>query len=66
MPAAEVGEPFSWKVEAREGEWLRVALRGEFDENADFSELRATQPHSASAAASHPKLSGCGQTQRRL
>ena len=42
MPAAEVGEPFSWKVEAREGEWLRVALRGEIDENADFSELRAT------------------------
>jgi hypothetical protein len=42
MPAAEVGEPFSWKVEARDGEWLRVALRGEIDENADFSELRAT------------------------
>jgi hypothetical protein len=42
MPAAEVGEPFSWKVEAHEGDWLRVALRGEIDENADFSELRAT------------------------
>lgn len=39
MRGAEVGEPFSWKVE-RDGEWLRVALRGEIDENADFSELR--------------------------
>ncbi|HEX6836652.1 MAG TPA: hypothetical protein VF334_08770 [Polyangia bacterium] len=40
MRGAEVGEPFSWKVE-RDGEWLRVALRGEIDENADFSELHA-------------------------
>jgi hypothetical protein len=36
------GEPFSWRVESREGEWLRVTLRGEIDENADFSELRQT------------------------
>jgi hypothetical protein len=41
MRGAEVGEPFSWKVE-RDGDWLRVALRGEIDENADFSELHAT------------------------
>jgi hypothetical protein len=40
MVRLEAGEPFSWKVE-RDGEWLRVALRGEIDENADFSELRA-------------------------
>ncbi len=39
MKEAMGGEPFSWKVE-RDGEWLRVALRGEIDENADFSELR--------------------------
>lgn len=42
MRVVESGEPFSWKVEARDGERLRVALRGEIDENADFSELRAT------------------------
>jgi hypothetical protein len=36
------GEPFSWRVAGREGEWLRVELRGEIDENADFSELRST------------------------
>jgi hypothetical protein len=36
------GEPFSWRVERVEGDWLRVALRGEIDENADFSELHAT------------------------
>ena len=41
MRGQEVGEPFSWKVEARNGDSLRVALRGEIDENADFSELRA-------------------------
>ena len=40
MRHQEVGEPFSWKVEARNGDSLRVALRGEIDENADFSELR--------------------------
>ena len=42
MRHQEVGEPFSWKVEARNGDSLRVALRGEIDENADFSELRTT------------------------
>ncbi|MDB4968950.1 MAG: hypothetical protein JWN44_4639 [Myxococcales bacterium] len=36
------GEPFSWRVAGREGDWLRVELRGEIDENADFSELRQT------------------------
>ena len=41
MRHQEVGEPFSWKVEARNGDSLRVALRGEIDENADFSELRS-------------------------
>ena len=40
MRHQEVGEPFSWKVEARNGDSLRVALRGEIDENADFSELK--------------------------
>jgi hypothetical protein len=40
--ADQPGEPFSWRVAAREGEWLRVELRGEIDENADFSELRQT------------------------
>src|SRR4051812_27782907 len=41
MRGGEGGEPFSWKVEARDGDSLRVALRGEIDENADFSELRS-------------------------
>jgi hypothetical protein len=34
------GEPFSWHVLRREGERLFVELRGEIDENADFSELK--------------------------
>jgi hypothetical protein len=39
---ADHSEPFSWKVAPADGEWLRVELRGEIDENADFSELRLT------------------------
>src|SRR6266542_412969 len=38
--AAAAGEPFSWRVTRRDGERLYVELRGEIDENADFSELR--------------------------
>jgi hypothetical protein len=38
--ADQPGEPFSWHVAVRQGDWLRVELRGEVDENADFSELR--------------------------
>jgi anti-anti-sigma regulatory factor len=34
------GEPFSWRVVRRDGDRLYVELRGEIDENADFSELR--------------------------
>jgi hypothetical protein len=33
------GEPFSWRVEGHDGGWQRVELRGEIDENADFSDL---------------------------
>ncbi len=40
LDADRPGEPFSWRVAAREGDWLRVELHGEVDENADFSELR--------------------------
>lgn len=36
------GEPFSWHVAARDGDSMRVELRGEIDENADFSELKQT------------------------
>jgi hypothetical protein len=35
------GEPFSWQVVDRNGSAMRVELRGEIDENADFSELGA-------------------------
>jgi hypothetical protein len=35
----EPGEPFSWRVAGAEGGRLRVELRGEIDENADFSDL---------------------------
>jgi hypothetical protein len=34
------GEPLSWRVEARAGGVLEVELRGEVNENADFSELK--------------------------
>lgn len=34
------GEPFSWHVALRDGNAMQVELRGEIDENADFSELR--------------------------
>jgi hypothetical protein len=41
--ASEIGgEPFSWSVEGHENGWQRVELRGEIDENADFSELQRT------------------------
>jgi hypothetical protein len=33
-------EPFSWRVVSRRGSAMSVALRGEIDENADFSDLR--------------------------
>src|ERR1700761_3070041 len=36
------GEPFSWRVIGEEHGALHVELRGEIDENADFSELRQT------------------------
>jgi len=36
------GEPFSWRVAGRDGDVMRVELRGEIDENADFSDLRHT------------------------
>jgi hypothetical protein len=36
------GEPFSWRVKSRGAEHLLVELRGEIDENADFSELSQT------------------------
>jgi len=41
-PVAGAGEPFSWRVAGREGDWLRVELRGEIDENADFSDPKRT------------------------
>ncbi len=34
------GEPFSWRVVGEDHGALQVELRGEIDENADFSELR--------------------------
>lgn len=34
------GEPFSWRVSGVDGAWQKVELRGEIDENADFSELQ--------------------------
>jgi anti-anti-sigma regulatory factor len=40
--AAGGGEPFSWRVVGHEEGTLHVELRGEIDENADFSELRQT------------------------
>jgi hypothetical protein len=38
--AAVAGEPFSWRVTGQEGDRLHIELRGEVDENADFSELK--------------------------
>ena len=37
--ADKPGEPFSWRVAGDADDCLRVELRGEIDENADFSEL---------------------------
>jgi hypothetical protein len=39
-PSELGGEPFSWRVEDHGSGWQRVELRGEIDENADFSELQ--------------------------
>lgn len=40
--AADAGEPFSWRITGHEGGGLQIELRGEIDENADFSELGHT------------------------
>jgi hypothetical protein len=41
--ASEIGgEPFSWRVAGHDSGWQRVELRGEIDENADFSDLQRT------------------------
>jgi hypothetical protein len=39
---AAAGEPFSWRITRQDGDHLQIELRGEIDENADFSELRQT------------------------
>jgi hypothetical protein len=39
-PSQLGGEPFSWRVAGRDSGWQRVELRGEIDENADFSDLQ--------------------------
>jgi hypothetical protein len=35
------GQPLTWRVESRGADALEVELRGEVNENADFTELRA-------------------------
>jgi hypothetical protein len=55
------GEPFSWRVEGHDSGWQRVELRGEIDENADFSELqRALQGNVELRLEGVTRINSCG------